>query len=60
MDYRHYSTEEIFMAHDDDETEMESESLWETGVGGTSIIKTLKKVCDMTLIVVIFQIGEDY
>ena len=43
MDYIHYSTEEIFMAHGDDETEVESGILWETGLGGTSIMKTLKR-----------------
>ena len=42
MEYRHYSMEVIFMAHGDDETEVELESLWETGVGLNLIIKTLK------------------
>ena len=49
MDYRHYSIEEISMAHVDNETEVESESLRETGVGGASMMKTLKRadVCPL-------------
>ena len=38
MDYMNYSIEYIFMDNGGDDTEVESESLWETGVEGTSIM----------------------
>ena len=34
MDYRHYSIKNIFMAHGDEDTEVEFEIIWETGVRG--------------------------
>ena len=43
MGYSHYSTEEIFVAHGDDEIEVEPEILRETGVGGTSMMKNTKR-----------------
>ena len=35
MDYINYWMEEIFMSHSDDDTEVESDGLWETGMGMT-------------------------
>ena len=43
MGFRHNSIEEIFVAHGDDETEVEYESLQVTGLGATLTSKTLKK-----------------
>ena len=46
------------MARCDDETEGESESLRETGVVGTSMMKNLKKVLYVSLIALIFHKGK--
>ena len=42
MDQIHYSIEGIFLGRGDNETDVESESLWENHVGGDSMMKTLK------------------
>ena len=59
MGYSHYSTEEIFVAHGDDEIEVEPEILRETGVGGDFNDEKHKKGWDVSLRQVIVQRGEE-
>ena len=47
------------MYHSDEETQVQPYSLWETAVGGTWMMKTLKKGWDVSLRAVTIYRGEE-